>query len=246
MSFIRLLLLAALVPLIAAAGPNLNPTHGSAVYQSWSIFSPDITDPSDYADKVVVYFHGYRSAIPNGTYKRLRKRLKKTHTVIGVNYDYLDPAATLKNLEKFHETHLKGRSVTVVGTSLGGFWAEYFGTRIGAEKIVLLNPVSQPTVQLIKYAGTEHLNPRRKLTLSVSKDQIMSYAPLEKDGTSAPTRLLILAKDDDKLDYRIALKHYGEKAGTTVKLYDEGGHSINLKKHPAAKFIAAFVRGEGS
>ena len=50
--------------------------------------------------------------------------------------------------------------------------------------------------------------------------------------------------DDEKMDYRIAQRRYENKPGTKIKLYEKGGHSINLKKHPAVLDIVAFVRGE--
>ena len=203
-----------------------------------------MADPSDYKHNIVVYFHGFKSAVPNGTYKRLRKRLKKTHTVLGVNYDYLDPATTIKNLEQFYETQLKGHQLTVVGSSLGGLWADYFGSRFGAEKIVLLNPISKPLKQLMKYADTEHMNVRRQLKLSVSREQIMAYAALEQEVNTKPKRFVILAQDDKKLDFRVAQRRYEKKPGTQIKLYEKGGHTINLKKHPAVLAIVAFVRGE--
>ncbi len=96
------LLFFAAVP--ASAGKvNLNPEHGDPLYQAWSILSPDVADGEAYGDKVVVVFHGFRSALPNGAYKRMRKFFKDSHTVVGVNYHYFEIEDTKRRLEAFYE-----------------------------------------------------------------------------------------------------------------------------------------------
>ena len=156
------LLQPALAPALAQV--NLNPPYGDAAYDAFTVLSPDAPDPEAARKDVIVVFHGFTSALPNGTYKRVRKFFKKTHTVIGVNYDPLDIDRTLAFLDTVGETWLKGRNTTVFGTSLGAFWAELFGKRIGAQKIVLLNPVTEPRRQLSRYIGKEKTNKRRVQT----------------------------------------------------------------------------------
>lgn len=236
-----LMVLAVVWPLTAHAGPNLNPEHGDAAYQAWSILSPDVADPSDYKDNVIVYFHGFRSAVPNGTYKRIRKKFKKTHTVLGVNYNYLNIAETVKKLDEFAETHLKGRNVTVFGTSLGGFWAEYFGNRIGANKIVQINPLSDPAKQLEKYAGTTQKSKRRQTAFTVTLDEVHSYKDVPRTANPATSSLVVLTADDQLLDHKVAQAFYASRDRTKVSIYPTGGHTIDLRKHEAAKEIGTFV-----
>lgn len=75
---------------------DLNLPFGDSIYFPFSVFSPDEPRPSDYKDQVVVVFHGFMSATPNGTYKRIRKKLLDTHTTLGINYDPLDFEGTVK------------------------------------------------------------------------------------------------------------------------------------------------------
>lgn len=227
-----------------AAGPNLNPELGDPAYQAWSILSPDVADPKDYKDNVIVYFHGFRSAVPNGTYKRIRKKFKKTHTVLGVNYNYLNISETVKKLDEFAESHLKGRKVTVFGTSLGGFWAEYFGNRIGAEKVVQINPVSNPAKQLEKYAGSTQKSKRRAMEFTVTIDQVRSYSTVERSLHPATSSLVVLTADDQLQDHKIAKALYSGRERTKVSIYPSGGHTIDLRKHEAAKEIGEFVWGQ--
>ena len=68
-----------------------------------------------------------------------------------------------------------------------------------------------------------------------------SYGP-HPPQEPMPT-LLVLTKDDDRLD-PISIKSLAQDPNTTAILYETGGHTINLKKHPARDAIAAWVRGE--
>ena len=241
MRVLLLIVLAMWWPTAAHAGPNLNPEHGDAAYQAWSILSPDVADPKDYKDKVIVYFHGFRSAVPNGTYKRIRKKFKKTHTVLGVNYNYLNTGETVEKLDEFAASHLKDRKVTVFGTSLGGFWAEYFGNRIGAEKVVIINPVSEPAKQLEKYAGSTQKSKRRQLEFTVTLDQVHSYKNVDRTANPGTSSLVVLTADDQLLDHKVAKAFYSARDRTKISIYPTGGHTIDLRKHDAAKEIGEFV-----
>ena len=46
------------------------------------------------------------------------------------------------------------------------------------------------------------------------------------------------------LDYRRALDKYLGHPGVDVVLYAEGGHTLQLKSHPAIGAIAGFVLGK--
>lgn len=133
---------------------ELNPPYGDPAYAEFSVFAPDAPGPDHYKDQVVVVFHGFMSATPNGTYKRIRSKFLETHTALGINYNPLDAKGTIKFLQEVKQKHLEGRRVIVAGTSLGGYWARYFGNLIAAEKVVILNPMVRPAQQLVDYAGT--------------------------------------------------------------------------------------------
>lgn len=244
MRVVLFMVLAILWPGAVQADPNLNPEHGDAAYQAWSILSPDVADPADYKQDVIVYFHGFRSAVPNGTYKRIRKKFKKTHTVLGVNYNYFNIPETVQKLDEFAKSHLKDRNVTVFGSSLGGFWAEYFGNRIGANKIVQINPLIDPAKQLEKYAGSTQKSKRRALEFTVTLDQVHSYNTVDRSPHPATSNLVVLTEDDQLQDYTIAKGYFEARDRTKISVYPTGGHTIDLRKHEAAKEIGSFVWGK--
>ncbi|MEM7212287.1 MAG: hypothetical protein AAF479_10415, partial [Pseudomonadota bacterium] len=55
-----------------AQKPNVNPEWGTAPYNANTIFTPDRDVGVPFKEKILVVFHGFRSAVPNGTYKRIR------------------------------------------------------------------------------------------------------------------------------------------------------------------------------
>lgn len=236
--------------LIAFATPafagkvQLNPEWGGPEYQAPSIFMPDRDAGNEEKDKVVVAFHGFKSAVPNGSFKRVYKKLKNTHTVIGVNYEYFDVEGTKALLMRLAEEELQGKEVVTFGTSLGGFWADWFGQEIGADKIVIANPVISPPLHLAQYLGQTVYSERRDRNITVSGADVDAYLPLMVRKNSPISMLVILSADDDILDYREAEDLYSGRPDVTMKIYNEGGHSIKLKKHPALELIRAYVQGE--
>ena len=228
----------------ARAEANLNPEYGDAAYRAFSVFAPTASQPEDYGEDVVVVFHGFMSAVPNGTFKRVFRRLRATHTVIGINYQPLDVRGTVSFLDGVHQRLLKNKCVTTLGTSLGAYWALQFGTRIGAAKVVMLNPVMSPHAQLQRFVGTEQQNIRRQVVYRPTSRALERYRELGVPTPGPSKSLLILTRDDDVLDYRIALDHFREMRGTDLIVYASGGHTVPLKKHPALDVITSFILGQ--
>jgi predicted esterase YcpF (UPF0227 family) len=241
---VAMMLLALFVLPTMAEKPNLNPEYGDAAYRPFSVFSPDAATSADYKPNVMVVFHGFMSAVPNGTFKRVRKSLLKTHTTLGINYNPLDVPGTQAFLRDVALEHLQGRNVTVLGTSLGGFWARYFGHIIGAQKVVMLNPIVRPYEQLNKYVDTTRSNRRRIQDFSITALALAPYSGIDVARMSGPVSLLIVTRDDERQSPDIALSAYQNAPSMTVQIYAAGGHTINLKKHEALARIAQFVRGQ--
>ena len=231
--------LTAMPPAIAQV--DHNPPYGDPAYRAYSVFSPDAPNPEHARADIIVVFHGFRSAVPNGTYKRIREAFRETHTVIGLNYDPLDIERTRAFLDNVEKRWLRGRRVVVLGTSMGGFWANKFCQRIGAKTIVMLNPVTEPARQLAKYAGIQVTNQRRARSFLVDGAAIQRYAnivPVTPDGIRT---LVLLTADDGLLYYRLAWDVFTGKKDATVIVFPEGGHTMNLRVHPARAAIVEFV-----
>lgn len=244
----RLLLCLGLLVLLAApahAGKvNLNPEWGEAPYQAPSLFIPDTIEGKPVNDRVLVVFHGFKSAVPNGTFKRIYKLFRDTHTVIGVNYNYFELDDTQSRLDALHAEMLQGREVVVLGTSLGGFWADWFGNRIEAKQIVLLNPSTDPATSLKKYIGKTVESERRAKSFTVTAEDVAKYASMTVQPSDVSAVLLILTADDDRQVMTSTIPHFLGRGRLTLEIFPDGGHTINLKKHPARGVIRNYVMGE--
>lgn len=225
----------------AAAKPDLNPEYGDPTYRANSVFSPDATSPADYKSRVMVVFHGFMSAVPNGTFKRLYRKFRRDYTVIGINYNPLEVERTLTLLNEVAVRHLQGREITVVGTSLGGFWARYFGKLTRAHRVVMLNPLVRPQRQLQKYAGRTRQNVRRARKYVIRQTDLAEYARFDVRRFDGPPTLLIVTLDDDQIDPNIAIRTYRGSANMTIEAYESGGHTIKLQRHNALDRIADFL-----
>lgn len=218
---------------------ELSPPYGDRAFAAFSVFDPTVENN----DAVVVVLHGFLSAIPNGTYKRLFRKFHETHQVIGVNYDPLNVTGTRDFLTKEVILKLEGKRTTVLGTSLGGWWALQLGQWAGAERIIILNPVLSPEVQLRSHVGKTELNPRRNVHYVTTTEAIAPYAGFVLPRTAGISKLIILTRDDPVMDYRVAAQRFRNDASARTVIYDTGGHTIALKRHPALDLIHKFVVG---
>lgn len=221
------------------AAQTMNPEFGDPVFQPFSVFSPDA--PLDaLGPRVLVCFHGFLSALPNGAMKRVRKMAQADYTVVGVNYDYFDVAGAEAGLRAFIAEHLQGREVAVFGTSLGGYWATWFAAEAEAEKLVLINPLVAPEAYLQRYIGQEVESERRSTRFTVTAEGVAAYGAATRRPLADKTMtLVVLTREDEML-----IENYAAFAAfprATVELY-EGSHTINLKNHPAKDAIAAFFK----
>ena len=209
-------------------------------YGSFREFTLHNSDKGPLKKDVILVFHGFGSAMPNGTYKALYKAFGEPFSVVGVNYDYLDVQADLTEFEDLWQDFLKGHKVTAVGTSLGGFWANYFANRYELEKVVLVNPAVDPTQDLVQFQGAQFSEKRQK-DFHVTQAQIQAYGQVPKFKSPNTQRLVILTRDDPIIDFRNALEKYGPDPNSSLLIFDEGGHSPSVGDDRIITVIRAFI-----
>lgn len=169
----------------------------------------------------LVYFHGFASGPQGPTPKtELLRELGHQVVLLATDGDYrpagyrgvwarlgLDPAGPL----------------VLMGTSLGGFWARKLGHELGKPWIAL-NPAMQPSQSLLRYLGTN-----TRFDTGGSFDWSMADCEgygAEEDFTprSDLPGLLILAADDEVLDYRVARAAAG---AARVVVLSRGQHQLH-------------------
>lgn len=95
---------------------------------------------------MILYIHGYNST-GEETAAKIREGLKKE--VVIISYSYTDADKSYQEIKEQIEKYVT-QDIVLVGSSLGGFWANIFGERYGL-RTVLINPAVYPSVTLKKY-----------------------------------------------------------------------------------------------
>lgn len=150
----------------------------------------------------VVYFHGYGSSSKTDKVVGLAQNFDSV-AAPDIPIDFDDASVYLTNW--INDLKSDGRSLLFVGTSLGGYWASRMSAQFKIPAVII-NPSCTPSSTLSRY-GVDATVISKYPNLVVSSDV---------------PRIVLLAQDDDMLDYNFAAKLFANKAH--VKLFKSGGH----------------------
>lgn len=114
------------------------------------------------------------------------------------------------------------RDLTLVGSSLGGFYATVMAERLGC-RAALLNPAVHPDRHFDR-----HLGPQKNLytgeTFTLTREHVEELRVLDVAAISRPGRYwLFVETGDEVLDYREAVDYY---AGALHEIVKGGDHSL--------------------
>jgi hypothetical protein len=172
---------------------------------------------------MIVYLHGFNSSPASGKAKALGDYLAG----IGRLAEYYCPAlpnSPREAIAKVESTLARSRAgaVTLVGSSLGGFYATHLAEKHGW-KAVLVNPAVHAHKLLRDSLGTQtnwHTGEKWVLTES----HLAELAAMDAVAISHPERYLLLSQTGDEvLDYRDAVAYY---AGARQIVEDGGDHGF--------------------
>lgn len=172
---------------------------------------------------MIVYLHGFNSSPASGKAKHLGEHM----TSLGRQADYYCPALpnSPRDAIALVETELAQRrpaTVTLVGSSLGGFYATHLAEKQGW-KAVLVNPAVHANV-LLKTALGPQTNWHTGEKWVLTQDHLDELAAMDHAHISRPERYLLLTQTGDEvLDYRDAVTYY---AGATHVIEDGGDHGF--------------------
>lgn len=171
---------------------------------------------------MLVYLHGFNSSPASGKAKQLGEYMAS----IGRQADYACP--TLPNSPRAAIAHVEAGLVqhegpiTLVGSSLGGFYATHLAEKHGW-KAVLVNPAVHAHMLLRDALGPQtnwHSGERWQFT----ETHLAELAALDVPAITRPERYLLLAQTGDAvLDTRDAVAYY---AGARQIIEDGGDHGF--------------------
>jgi uncharacterized protein len=171
---------------------------------------------------MLIYIHGFNSSPASHKARILEQRLE----VLGQGAAFWCPAlgdrparaiALLENGLR----DIKLQLITLVGSSLGGYYATYLAEKF-LLKAVLVNPAVKPYEGLRSYLGPQanlYSGERYELT----QQHLDELKALDVDQ---PTRMhryyLMVATGDEVLDYRVAVRKYAGARQLVVQGSDHG------------------------
>lgn len=170
---------------------------------------------------LIVYLHGFRSSPKSFKARMLAQRLEGQE-----GHRYLCPQlpASPAQAAALAETLIKGHpsgDVALIGSSLGGYYANWLAERTGC-RAVLINPAVQPPRDLERYVG-ESTTYHTGEPFEFRRDHIDELKALSIARITRPERyFLIAATGDEVLDWREMTAHYAGAAQRIVEGSDHG------------------------
>ncbi|MCU6434724.1 alpha/beta fold hydrolase [Undibacterium sp. Jales W-56] len=171
---------------------------------------------------MIVYLHGFRSSPQSFKARMMADYMQR----LGRAGEYVCPQLPASPLLAIRQAEqilaaCPAHEVTLIGSSLGGFYATWLAERYGYQA-VLLNPAVKPPRDLEKYVG---------VTTAYHSDEVFEFkagyvAELRAYEVAAITRperyFLLAATGDEVLDWREMVAHYPGAKQLVIQGSDHG------------------------
>jgi predicted esterase YcpF (UPF0227 family) len=171
---------------------------------------------------VIVYLHGFNSAPASHKARTLEKIVRDR----GLGDRFVCPAlphhpseaiALVEALPAMRDP----QRVTLVGSSLGGFYATWLAEKHSC-RAVLIQPAVFPHVGLEQYLGTQK-NLYTGAEYELTREHLEGWRQLMVDKVDSERYLLLLETGDEVLDYRDAVRKY---EGARMVIREGGDHML--------------------
>ncbi|MET0266748.1 MAG: YqiA/YcfP family alpha/beta fold hydrolase [Duganella sp.] len=173
---------------------------------------------------MILYLHGFRSSPASMKARVVAARMAE----LGLADQLLSPQlpaspAAAMALALSLVDGVPANQLSIVGSSLGGYYATWLAERLGC-RAVLLNPAVVPLKDLDQHVGVStHYHSDEPFEFK--REYIDELRALAVERISRPERyFLIAATGDEVLDYRDMVKHY---AGARQQVIEGSDHGIS-------------------
>jgi hypothetical protein len=192
---------------------------------------------------MILYLHGFRSSPQSFKARLIAERLQ----ALGRGAEYFCPQlpASPRDAIALASAIVKRfapADVTLIGSSLGGYYATWLAEQAGC-RAVLLNPAVKPPRDLEKYVGvtTAYHSDER---FEFKREYIDELQALGVDKITLPQRyFLIAATGDEVLDWREMVAHY---PGARQCVIDGSDHGISGFEHYVDQVLGFCDAGDGA
>jgi len=173
--------------------------------------------------KAIVYLHGFVSAPQSRKATMLGDYVR--NCVAGLDYVvpalHHRPAQAMRQVEEACAPYAAA-DLTLVGSSLGGFYATVAAERLAC-RAALLNPAVHPHRHFAKYLGPQE-NMYTGERFELTRDHVNELHAMDVAAITRPERYwLFVETGDEVLDYREAVAFYASALQEVVR---GGDHSL--------------------
>ena len=168
----------------------------------------------------LIYLHGFRSSPQSFKARLLAQRLATRG--LGARFACPQlPASPAAAVDRVLREIAPGPGDTLVGSSLGGYYATWLAERCGC-RAVLLNPAVAPARDLAGWVGVQRMY-HSDAEFVFEARYLAELARLQVAAPSLPQRyLLIAAKGDELLDWREMVAKYPDVPTLLLEGSDHG------------------------
>lgn len=183
---------------------------------------------------MIVYLHGFNSTPASNK----ARTLKATMEARGLGGLFACPALPHRPAEAARVIEAEfaardPRALTLVGSSLGGFYATHFAEKHGC-RAVLIQPAVAPYVGLEALLGPQQ-NPHSGERYELTREHLEGWRALAVERVDPERYLLLLETGDEVLDWREAARKY---AGARTVIRDGGDHTLQSFPEHVARILA--------
>lgn len=171
----------------------------------------------------LLYLHGFRSSPRSFKARVVQDRLEQAGLGERLICPQLpaSPKAAMDLALELAERHAPG-NLSIVGSSLGGFYASWLAERLGVRAAVI-NPSVDPTRNLSKHVGVTTAWHSEE-PFEFRQEYVDELVALRTAHITRPERYFLLAATGDEvLDYRDMVAHY---AGARQHVIEGSDHAI--------------------
>ena len=173
---------------------------------------------------MIIYIHGFNSSPASHKATQFREQMAKMDR----EEEFVCPALSHRPQEAMADLEERvdvagAREVTLVGSSLGGFYATWLTEKKGCRS-VLVNPAINPHVGLRDYAGMQR-NLYTGEEYELTEDHLVQLETLYVPRPRHMDRYLLMhTTGDELLDWRVAVDRY---RGCRQIVVDGGDHGFS-------------------
>ena len=192
--------------------------------------------------KLVIYIHGFNSSLSSFKAEVLARLIQEQRLNIELwcpDLSHWPEKAVACLIDRISGYHIK--DVTLVGSSLGGFYGAYLSQRLGCRS-VLINPAITPHAGLLSYVG-------RQKNLYTGEEYEFTHEHLHqlerlyvKEIKRSDKLFLVHTTGDELLDWKIAAHRFEGCRRLIVGGSDHG--FSNFEDY--AEIVLAYVNDESA